>query len=247
MTPKVMLVTGASRGIGAAVALAAAAAGYVVGINYRANAAAARAVAAAIERRGGRAVLLQADVGDDGAVKRMFAEVDTVLGRLDALVNNAGILEVTAIADASQDNLARSYQANVFGTIFCAREAVLRMSTRGGGHGGSIVNLSSAASRLGGLGVAYASSKGAVEAFTRVLANEVAAQGIRVNTVRPGLIDTEIHEASGGVANMRERARTAVPLGRQGTPEEVAQAVLWLASDASSYVHGTIVDVAGGR
>jgi len=242
-----MLVTGASRGIGAAVALAAADAGYVVGINYKANAAAARSVAAAVERRGGRAVLLQADVGDDGSVKQMFAEVDTVLGRLDALVNNAGILEVTGIADANQDNLARSYQANVFGTIFCAREAVSRMSTRGGGRGGSIVNLSSAASRLGGLGVAYASSKGAVEAFTRVLANEVAAQGIRVNAVRPGLIDTEIHEASGGVANMRERAKTAVPLGRQGTPEEVAQAVLWLASDASSYVHGTIVDVAGGR
>lgn len=247
MTRRVILVTGASRGIGAAVALAAARAGYAVGVSYRSNAPAAESVAAAIERDGGHAVLLPSDVGDDDSVRKMFAAVDGAFGRLDALVNNAGILEVVGIADATQESLARTYQANVFGTIFCAREAVQRMSTRSGGRGGSIVNISSAAARLGGLGVAYASGKGAVEAFTRVLANEVAAQGIRVNTVRPGLIDTEIHEASGGVASMRERARTLVPLGRQGTPEEVAQAVLWLASDAASYVHGTIVDVAGGR
>ena len=242
-----MLVTGASRGIGAAVALAAANAGYAIALNYRANAAAAQAVAGEIERRGGRVVLLPADVGDDAAVKGMFARIDAELGALDVLVNNAGILEVVGIGDVNQDTLMRTYQANVFGAMFCAREAVQRMSTRAGGRGGAIVNISSAASRLGGLGIAYASSKGAMDAFTRVLANEVAAQGIRVNTIRPGLIDTEIHEASGGTANMRERAKAVVPLGRQGTPEEVAQVVLWLASDAASYVHGTIVDVAGGR
>jgi len=244
---KVMLVTGASRGIGAAVALAAGRAGYAVGVNYRANAGAAGAVVAEIERRGGRAVAIAGDVGDDAAVSRVFEELDGTLGRIDVLVNNAGILEVLALGDVSEEALLRTYRANVFGTAYCAREAVARMSSRSGGRGGAIVNISSAASRLGVLGAAYAASKGAIDAFTRALANEVASQGIRVNAVRPGLIDTAIHEASGGVQHMRERAKTAVPLGREGTPAEVAEAVLWLASDAASYVHGTIIDVAGGR
>ncbi len=242
-----MLVTGASRGIGAEVAILAAKRGYMVGVNYLRDEQAAHDVVARIGREGGRAIALQADVGDQAQVARMFSALDESLGRVDALVNNAGLLDVVAIDDVTEARLLRSYRANVFGAAYCAREAVRRMSTARGGRGGTIVNLSSAASRLGGLGIAYAGTKGATDAFTLVLGNEVAAQGIRVTAVRPGLIDTTIHAASGGVDSMRERAKTAVPMKRHGTPAEVAEAVLCLASDQASYVHGTIVDVSGGR
>jgi NAD(P)-dependent dehydrogenase (short-subunit alcohol dehydrogenase family) len=190
---------------------------------------------------------LQADIGDQAQVARMFAKVDESLGTLGALVNNAGLLDVVAIDDVTEERLLASYRSNVFGAAYCAREAVRRMSTARGGRGGTIVNLSSVASRLGGLGVAYAGTKGATDAFTLALANEVAAQGIRVTAVRPGLIDTTIHAASGGVDSMRERAKSAVPMKRHGAPSEVAEAVLWLSSEQASYVHGTIVDVSGGR
>ena len=244
---KVMLVTGASRGIGAEVAILASRRGFAVGVNYLRDEQAAREVVARIEREGGRAIALQADVGDQAQVARMFASLDAALGALDVLVNNAGLLDVVGIDDVSEDRLLLSYRANVFAMAYCAREAVRRMSTTRGGRGGSIVNLSSVASRLGGLGIAYAGSKGATDAFTLVLANEVATQGIRVTAVRPGLIDTSIHTASGGVESMRERAKAAVPMKRHGAPSEVAEAILWLASDQASYVHGTIVDVSGGR
>jgi NAD(P)-dependent dehydrogenase (short-subunit alcohol dehydrogenase family) len=244
---KVMLVTGASRGIGAEVAMLAARRGFAVGVNYLRDTKAAHEVVTRIERDGGRAIALQADVGDQAQVARMFAALDDSLGILDALVNNAGLLDVVGIDDASEERLLRSYRANVFGAAYCAREAVRRMSTARGGRGGTVVNLSSVASRLGGLGVAYAGTKGATDAFTLALANEVAAQGIRVTAVRPGLIDTTIHAASGGVDSMRERAKTAVPMRRHGAPSEVAEAVLWLASNEASYVHGTLLDVAGGR
>jgi len=244
---KVMLVTGASRGIGAEVALLASKRGFAVAVNYLRDERAAHDVVARIGREGGRAMALQADIGDQAQVARMFAKVDESLGTLGALVNNAGLLDVVAIDDVTEERLLASYRANVFGAAYCAREAVRRMSTARGGRGGTIVNLSSVASRLGGLGVAYAGTKGATDAFTLALANEVAAQGIRVTAVRPGLIDTTIHAASGGVDSMRERAKSAVPMKRHGAPSEVAEAVLWLSSEQASYVHGTIVDVSGGR
>jgi NAD(P)-dependent dehydrogenase (short-subunit alcohol dehydrogenase family) len=244
---KVMLVTGGSRGIGAEVALLAAKRGFAVGVNYLRDERAAHDVVGRIGREGGRAIALQADIGDQGQVARMFASVDDSLGPLDVLVNNAGLLDVVAIDDVTEERLLASYRANVFGAAYCAREAVRRMSTVRGGRGGTIVNLSSVASRLGGLGIAYAGTKGATDAFTLALANEVAAQGIRVTAVRPGLIDTTIHAASGGVDSMRERAKTAVPMKRHGAPSEVAEAVMWLASEQASYVHGTLIDVAGGR
>jgi len=243
----VMLVTGASRGIGAEVALLASKRGFAVAVNYLRDERAAHDVVARIGREGGRAMALQADIGDQAQVARMFAKVDESLGTLGALVNNAGLLDVVAIDDVTEERLLASYRANVFGAAYCAREAVRRMSTARGGRGGTIVNLSSVASRLGGLGVAYAGTKGATDAFTLALANEVAAQGIRVTAVRPGLIDTTIHAASGGVDSMRERAKSAVPMKRHGAPSEVAEAVLWLSSEQASYVHGTIVDVSGGR
>ena len=250
MSARVMLVTGASRGIGAAIALAAARAGYHVGVNYHRSADAAHHVVAAIRTAGGEAVALQADVGRLGEVERMFRELDVALGRLDVLVNNAGILanfRIDAIADESQ--LRAVFEANVFSAYWCAREAVRRMSTAHGGRGGAIVNLSSVASRLGGLGggAAYAASKGAIDAFTLALAKEVGREKIRVNALRPGLIATEIHALHGGLEQMERMAQSAVPLGRSGSADEVAQAVLWLASDAASYVHGAVIDVAGGR
>ena len=244
---KVMLVTGASRGIGAEVAMLASKRGFAVGVNYVRDEKAARDVVGRVEHGGGRAIALQADVADQAQVERMFASLDASLGTIDALVNNAGLLDVVAIDDVSEERLLKSYRANVFGMAYCAREAVRRMSTTRGGRGGTIVNLSSAASRLGVLGAAYAGTKGATDAFTLALANEVAAQGIRVTAVRPGLIDTTIHAASGGVDNMRERAKTAVPMRRPGSAAEVAEAIVWLASEQASYVHGTILDVSGGR
>ena len=246
---KVMLVTGASRGIGAEVALLAAARGYAVGVNYLRNAAAAEDVVQRIRAAGGEAVALQADVGHLDQVVSLFERLDAALGTPDVLVNNAGVLANFRVDSADEAMLMAVFRANMFSAYFCAREAIRRMSTKHGGKGGAIVNLSSVASRLGGLGggVAYAASKGAMDSFNLALAREVGAEGIRVNAIRPGLISTEMHNVHGGIAQMQQMAKTAVPLGRAGEAGEVAEVALWLASDAASYVHGTIVDVAGGR
>jgi NAD(P)-dependent dehydrogenase (short-subunit alcohol dehydrogenase family) len=246
---KVMLVTGAGRGIGAATARLAAARGYAVGVNYLRNRAAAEAVVAEIARASGRALAVQADVSVEGEVARMFDAVERSLGPVAALVNNAGILErQMRLEDMTLARFERVLAANLTGTFLCTREAVRRMSTRRGGAGGAIVNLSSMAARLGAPGeyVDYAAAKGAIDALTVGLAKEVARDGIRVNAVRPGLIYTEIH-ASGGEPGRVERLKDAVPLGRGGQPEEVARAILWLASEEASYVTGSFVDVSGGR
>ena len=246
---KVMLVTGAGRGIGAATARLAAARGYAVGVNYLRNRAAAEAVVAEIARAGRRALAVQADVSAEPEVARMFDAVERSLGPVAALVNNAGILErQMRLEDMTLERFERVLAANLTGTFLCAREAVRRMSSRRGGAGGAIVNLSSMAARLGAPGeyVDYAAAKGAIDALTVGLAKEVARDGIRVNAVRPGLIYTEIH-ASGGEPGRVERLKDAVPLGRGGHPEEVARAILWLASDEASYVTGSFVDVSGGR
>jgi NAD(P)-dependent dehydrogenase (short-subunit alcohol dehydrogenase family) len=246
---KVMLVTGASRGIGAAIALLAARSGYRVGVNYLRSEAAANAVVAQIRAAGGEAIALQADVGQLDQVERMFARLDAEFGKLDVLVNNAGVLAMFRVDSVDETNVADLFRANVFSAYFCSREAVRRMSTAHGGKGGVIINMSSVAARLGGLGggAAYAASKGAIDSFNLALAREVGAEGIRVNAIRPGLISTEIHNVHGGIARMEQMAKTAVPLGRAGSAAEVAEVALWLASHAASYVHGTVVDVAGGR
>ncbi|MDL2355852.1 MAG: SDR family oxidoreductase [Pseudomonadota bacterium] len=249
MTAKVVFITGSSRGIGAACALLAAERGYAVCINYLHNQAAAQQVVEAIERAGGTAVALQGDVASEDNVTAMFRAIDARFGRLDALVNNAGILQRQMRVD--QMDAARLNQilaTNVTGSFLCAREAVRRMSTAHGGAGGAIVNLSSRAAVLGAAGeyVDYAASKAAVDALTIGLAREVAGEGIRVNGVRPGLIRTDIH-ASGGEPGRVDRLEAAVPMGRGGQPIEVAHAVLWLLADESSYVTGSIIDVAGGR
>lgn len=246
---KVMLVTGASRGIGAEIALLAGRSGYRVGVNYLRSEAAAQQVVKQIQDEGGEAVALQADVSRLGEVVKLFTGLDATFGPLDVLVNNAGVLANFRVDAVDEHNVADLFGANVFSAYYCAREAIRRMSSAHGGKGGVIVNMSSVASRLGGLGggSAYAASKGAMDAFNLALAKEVGAEGIRVNAIRPGLIATDIHEAHGGLAKMQQLAKTAVPLGRSGSAAEVAQVALWLASDASSYVHGSIVDVAGGR
>ncbi|MDB5941800.1 MAG: ygfF, partial [Ramlibacter sp.] len=202
-----------------------------------------------IREAGGEAIALQADVGELDQVERMFARLDSAFGKLDVLVNNAGVLANFRVDTVDANNVADLFRANVFSMYFCSREAVRRMSTAHGGKGGAIVNMSSVAARLGGLGggAAYAASKGAIDSFNLALAKEVGAEGIRVNAIRPGLISTGMHDVHGGVAKMEQMAKTAVPLGRAGSAQEVAQVALWLASDAASYVHGTVVDVAGGR
>lgn len=246
---KVLLMTGASRGIGAATAVLAAQAGYAVAVNYHRNAEAAARVVAQIEAHGGQAVALQADVSQETEILRLFDEVAAQLGPVAALVNNAGILEKQARVDEmSAGRLARVWQTNVAGPFLCCREAVRRMSTRHGGAGGSIVNVSSRAAQLGAPGeyVDYAMSKGALDTLTVGLSKEVAAEGIRVNGVRPGIIETEIH-ALGGEPGRAARLGPGLPLGRAGTAEEVAQAILWLLSDAASYVTGSFIDVGGGR
>ena len=246
---KVMLVTGASRGIGAEIALLAGRNGWRVGVNYLSSAQAAQDVVQQIIGAGGQAVALQADVGQQDQVVRMFTQLDQAFGSCDALINNAGVLAHFRVDDVDESKLLNVFRANVFSAYYCSREAVRRMSTAHGGQGGVIVNMSSVASRLGGLGggAAYAASKGAIDSFNLALAKEVGPEGIRVNAVRPGLISTDIHNMHGGIEKMEQLAKTAVPLGRAGSAREVADVVLWLTSDASSYVHGSIVDVAGGR
>ena len=246
---KVVLITGASRGIGAATALLAARQGYAVAVNYASNSLAADEVVRQIRASGGQAVAVQADVADEAQVLGMFAKIDAKLGRLTALVNNAGVVDVTArVEDMSVARWKRMFDINVIGTLLCAREAVRRMSRRHGGEGGSIVNVSSAAARLGSPGqdVDYAAAKGAVDAFTIGLAKEVAADGIRVNAVRPGLIETDIH-ASGGLPDRVRDLAHQVPMQRGGSAEEVAQAIVWLMSDAASYTTMSLLDISGGR
>lgn len=249
MIPRVLLVTGAGRGIGAATALLAAAQGWDVAVNYVHDRSAAEAVAAAVRAQGRRAVTLQADVADDGAVTAMFQALDRELGPLAGLVNNAGVVDLSARVDQmSAARVRRMFAVNVFGSMACAREAVRRMSTRHGGVGGAIVNLSSAAARIGAPGqyVDYAASKAAIDAFTLGLAREVAAEGIRVNAVRPGIISTDIH-ASGGEPERAQRLAAQVPMQRAGSAEEVAQAIVWLLSPQASYATGAVLDVTGGR
>ena len=249
MQKPVILITGGSRGIGAATALLAASQGYAVCISYLRNKAAADAVVSAILRTGGKALAVAADVAIEADVVRLFEAVDATFGPLTALVNNAGILEHHMRLDQMDAaRLTRVLATNVTGSFMCAREAVRRMSTAHGGHGGAIVNVSSAASRLGSPGeyIDYAASKAAIDTMTLGLAKEVAAEGIRVNAVRPGVIYTEIH-ASGGEPDRVNRVKSNVPMQRGGNPDEVAQAILWLLSDHASYTTGSFIDVAGGR
>jgi NAD(P)-dependent dehydrogenase (short-subunit alcohol dehydrogenase family) len=246
---EVVVVTGGSRGIGRATARLAAERGHAVAVNYLRDQAAADALVSELRALGVEALAVRADVSREAEVVRLFEAVDAALGRVTVLVNNAGIVDRQArVEDFSEARLTKMFAVNVFGSFLCAREAVRRMSTRHGGRGGAIVNVSSTASRLGSPGeyVDYAASKAAIDTFTLGLAREVAAEGIRVNAVRPGIIQTEIH-ASGGDPDRPERLRPALPLGRAGLPEEVARAVLWLASPEASYCAGAILDVGGGR
>ena len=246
---KVLLVTGGGRGIGAATCILAAQKGWAVAVNYTANAKAADEVVAQIKKAGGEAMSVHADVSNETQVLAMFEKVRSSMGPLQGLVNNAGVIDVSARLDEmSMARWRRMFDINVLGSLLCAREAILQMSTRHGGKGGSIVNLSSAAARLGAAGqyLDYAAAKGAIDSFTLGLSKEVAAEGIRVNAVRPGLIDTDIH-ASGGLPNRVKDLEHLVPAKRGGTAMEVAQAIVWLLSDEASYTTMSLVDVSGGR
>ncbi len=246
---KAILITGGSRGIGAATARLAARHGYAVCINYRNRRDEAEALVRELEFAGAQAIAVQADISLEGDVARLFEACDHAFGNLSALVNNAGVLETQMRVEAmTTDRLQRIFATNVFGAFACARLAVRRMSTKHGGHGGSIVNVSSVAARLGAAGeyVDYAASKAALDTLTIGLAKEVAEEGIRVNAVRPGFIYTEMH-ASGGEPGRVDRVKEFVPMKRGGTPEEVAEAILWLLSDAASFTTGSFIDVAGGR
>jgi len=248
-TPRVMIVTGGGRGIGAATARLAARKGYAVCVNYLRDRSAAESVVHEIRSAEGRAIAVAGDVSLEADVLKLFQESDRSLGRLTALVNNAGIVErQSRVEDMDAPRLQRMFATNVVGPFLCAREAIKRMSTKHGGKGGAIVNVSSGAARLGSPGeyVDYAASKGAVDTLTIGLAKELAAEGIRVNCVRPGFVNTEIH-ASGGEPNRIERLRDSIPMKRGGEPEEVARAILWLLSDEASYSTGAILDVTGGR
>ena len=245
---RVAIVTGGSRGIGRAVALLLAERGYTVCLSYVSDAVAAQDVVDAIAAQGGHALAVKGDVGDEADVIALF-KAGGGLGRLAALVNNAGVVDVKSdVADMSVTRLQRMMTTNVVGSFLCAREAVRRMSTKRGGAGGAIVNLSSVAARLGGPGqfVDYAASKGAIDSLTVGLAREVAAEGIRVNAVAPGIIATEIH-ASGGEPDRVERLGPGVPMKRAGTAEEVAAPIVWLLSEEASYTTGAILDIGGGR
>ena len=246
---KVLLVTGGSRGIGAATSLLAAEKGWAVAVNYTANPKAAEEVVAQIKQKGGEAMSVQADVANEEQVLAMFEKIRSTLGPLNGLVNNAGVVDVSARLDQmSMARWRRMFDINVLGSMLCAREAIRQMSTLHGGQGGSIVNLSSAAARLGAPGqyLDYAAAKGAIDSFTLGLSKEVAAEGIRVNAIRPGLIDTEIH-ASGGLPNRVKDLEHLVPAKRGGTAMEVAQAIVWLLSDEASYTTMSFLDVSGGR
>lgn len=245
----VLMVTGGGRGIGAATARLAARRGYAVCINYLRNRAAAEGVAQEIRDGGGQAIALAGDVAVEKDVVDLFQGCDRALGPLTAVVNNAGIVERQSRVEAMDAaRLQRMFATNVIGAFLCAREAIRRMSTKHGGKGGAIVNISSGAARLGSPGeyVDYAASKGAIDTMTLGLAKELAEDGIRVNCVRPGFVHTDIH-ASGGEPNRIERLRDSIPMKRGGDPEEVARAVLWLLSDEASYCTGAILDVTGGR
>lgn len=249
VTDQVAIITGASRGIGAATALLAARNGYQVGVNYLNNSAAADNLVKKIKDGGGHAISVAADVASESDVEQLFEIVDSELGPVTALVNNAGILETqTRVDGMDAARLSRVLTTNVIGCFICAREAVKRMSTKYGGRGGAIVNVSSVSSRLGSPGeyVDYAASKGAVDSFTIGLSKEVATEGIRVNAVRPGFIYTDIH-ASGGEPERVDRVKQLVPMHRGGYAEEVARAILWLLSDQASYSTGTFIDVTGGK
>ena len=246
---KVVIVTGGSRGIGAAAARLIAAGGAAVVVNYGQAREAAERLVTEIEAIGGEALAVQGDVANEDDVLRLFRETEERFGRPSGLVNNAGIIQPQMRFEAmTAERFRRIVDVNLIGTLLCAREAVRRMSTANGGSGGVIVNLSSVAARLGAPGeyVDYAASKGAVDSFTIGLAREVAAEGIRVNAVRPGLIETDIH-ASGGDPGRIDRLRSSIPIGREGRPKEVAEAIVWLLSDAASYVNGAILEVTGGR
>ncbi len=246
---KTVLITGGSRGIGAATALLAAREGYAVAVNYTSNSLAADEVVRQIRAMGGQAITVKADVSKDADVVAMFEKIDAKFGRLTALVNNAGVVDVNIRVDGiTLERLQRMFEVNVFGSFLCAREAVKRMSTRYGGAGGAIVNVSSAAARLGSPGsyVDYAAAKGAIDTFTLGLSKEVAAEGIRVNAVRPGIIETEIH-ASGGLPNRAKDLAPQLPMQRAGTAQEVAESIVWLLSEKSSYTNGALLDIAGGR
>ncbi|MEP2784038.1 MAG: SDR family oxidoreductase [Pseudoruegeria sp.] len=244
-----MLITGASSGIGAALAELAAQNGWDIGVNYRADKAGAETVAKKIHSAGGRVTLLQADIADAEQVKRMFRECTDTLGSIASLINNAGVTAPgQRVEEMSVNRLQDIFQVNTLGSIYCAQEAVRHMAKRYGGTGGTIVNVSSVAARLGSAGeyVDYAAAKAAIDTFTIGLAQENADEGIRVNAVRPGITDTPIH-ARGGAPGRAERLKDRIPMKRPGTPKEIAEAILWFASEQSSYATGSILDIAGGR